>query len=123
MSAWAEDSPPPAVVGRAAEHERVSGLLDSARLVTLTGAAGVGKSVLARAVLDERTARHDGTVIRVGCWDGIAEGGPDRRTGPGGRSAGHGTRHRPAYGTPLRDGARPRPGGRHHRRVRTADRR
>ena len=75
MSAWADDSPPPDVVGRAVEHEQVSRLLDSARLVTLTGGAGVGKSVLARAVLDERTARHDGAVIRVGCWDGMAEGG------------------------------------------------
>ncbi|MEU9117010.1 AAA family ATPase [Streptomyces sp. NPDC048483] len=74
MSAWADDRPLPEVVGRAVEHEQVSGLLDGSALVTLTGAAGVGKSVLARAVLDEHLARHGGTVIRVGCWDGLAEG-------------------------------------------------
>ncbi|MFD0166987.1 ATP-binding protein [Streptomyces decoyicus] len=75
MTAWADRRPLPGVVGRAVEHEQVSGLLGSAPLVTLTGAAGVGKSVLARAVLEEHTARHGGTVIRVGCWDGLAEGG------------------------------------------------
>ncbi|MFJ9469968.1 ATP-binding protein [Streptomyces caniferus] len=75
MTAWADHRPPPGVVGRAVEHEQVSGLLSGAPLVTLTGAAGVGKSVLARAVLSEHTARHGGTVIRVGCWDGLAEGG------------------------------------------------
>ncbi|MFF8784618.1 ATP-binding protein [Streptomyces sp. NPDC015125] len=76
MTAWADHRPLPGVVGRAVEHEQVSGLLSGAPLVTLTGAAGVGKSVLARAVLEEHTARHGGTVIRVGCWDGLAEGGP-----------------------------------------------
>lgn len=76
MTAWADHRPLPGVVGRAVEHEQVSGLLTGASLVTLTGAAGVGKSVLARAVLEEYTARHGGTVIRVGCWDGPAEGGP-----------------------------------------------
>ncbi|MEU8994597.1 AAA family ATPase [Streptomyces caniferus] len=75
MTAWADHRPPPGVVGRAVEHEQVSGLLSGAPLVTLTGAAGVGKSVLARAVLTEHTARHGGTVIGVGCWDGLAEGG------------------------------------------------
>ncbi|MFE0379033.1 ATP-binding protein [Streptomyces inhibens] len=75
MTAWADHWPLPAVVGRAVEHEHVSGLLGSAPLVTLTGAAGVGKSVLARAVLEEHCARHDRTVVRVGCWDGLAEGG------------------------------------------------
>ncbi|MFJ9855727.1 ATP-binding protein [Streptomyces sp. NPDC101150] len=74
MSAWAEGRPLPEVVGRAVEHERLSGLLDGSALVTLTGAAGVGKSVLARAVLDEHLARHGGTLIRIGCWDGLAEG-------------------------------------------------
>ncbi|MFF4952046.1 AAA family ATPase [Streptomyces chattanoogensis] len=75
MSAWADHRPLPEVVGRAVEHERVSGLLDGSPLVTLTGGAGAGKSVLARAVLDERIARHGGTVIRVGCWDGLSDGG------------------------------------------------
>ncbi|MGW1375489.1 ATP-binding protein [Streptomyces sp. NPDC002446] len=75
MTAWADHGPLPGVVGRAIEHEQMSGLLRSAPLVTLTGAAGVGKSVLARAVLEEHTARLDGTVIRVACWDGLAEGG------------------------------------------------
>ncbi|MEU8781221.1 AAA family ATPase [Streptomyces sp. NPDC048637] len=75
MTARADRRPLPGVVGRAVEHELVSGLLGSAPLVTLTGAAGVGKSVLARAVLEEHTARHDGTVLRVGCWDGPAAGG------------------------------------------------
>ncbi|GAB7029504.1 AAA family ATPase [Streptomyces sp. NPDC021749] len=74
MTAWADRLPLPAVVGRAVEHQQLSGLLDTAPLVTLTGPAGVGKSVLARAVLEEHTARHDGTVIRVGCWDGLADG-------------------------------------------------
>ncbi|UZJ33006.1 AAA family ATPase [Streptomyces endophytica] len=62
-------------MGRAVEHQQLSGLLDTAPLVTLTGPAGVGKSVLARAVLEEHTARHDGTVVRIGCWDGLADGG------------------------------------------------
>lgn len=75
MTTWADRGPLPGVVGRAVEHEQVSGLLRSAPLVTLTGAAGVGKSVLARAVLEEHTARHDGAVIRVACWDGLTEGG------------------------------------------------
>ncbi|ARF58947.1 ATP-binding protein [Streptomyces gilvosporeus] len=75
MSVWADRRPLPEVVGRAVEHEQVSGLLDDSCLVTITGAAGVGKSVLARAVLDERLARQGGTVVRVGCWDGLAEGG------------------------------------------------
>ncbi|MGY5129810.1 ATP-binding protein [Streptomyces nigrescens] len=75
MTARAERRPLPGVVGRAVEHELVSGLLDSAPLVTLTGGAGVGKSLLARAVLEEHSARHDGTILRVGCWDGLTEGG------------------------------------------------
>ncbi|MDC7335586.1 AAA family ATPase [Streptomyces lydicus] len=75
MTAWAEHGPLPGVVGRAVEHEQMSGLLGSAPLVTLTGGPGVGKSVLARAVLDEHTAQRGGTVIRVACWDGLTEGG------------------------------------------------
>lgn len=87
MTTWADRRPLPGVVGRAVEHEQLSELLDSARLVTLTGAAGVGKSVLAHAVLAERTARYDGTVIRVGCWDGPPDGsGPDGSDGPDGPS-------------------------------------
>ncbi|WP_419836757.1 ATP-binding protein [Streptomyces bugieae] len=74
MTAWADRPTLPGVVGRAVEHQQLSGLLDTAPLVTLTGPAGVGKSVLARAVLEEHTARHDGTVVRVGCWDGLADG-------------------------------------------------
>ena len=89
MTAWADRRPLPGVVGRAVEHEQVSGLLGSAPLVTLTGAAGVGKSVLARAVLEEHTARHGGTVIRVGCWDGPAEGGLAGDAAAGGRAGGH----------------------------------
>ncbi|MEU9502584.1 AAA family ATPase [Streptomyces sp. NPDC048196] len=75
MTAWPDRPPLPGVVGRAVEHQQLSGLLGTAGLVTLTGPAGVGKSVLARAVLEEHTARHDGTVVRVGCWDGLADGG------------------------------------------------
>ncbi|MGY5138708.1 ATP-binding protein, partial [Streptomyces nigrescens] len=75
MTTRVDRRPLPGVVGRAVEHELVSGLLGSAPLVTLTGPAGVGKSMLARAVLEEHTARHDGTILRVGCWDGPAEGG------------------------------------------------
>ncbi|MFF4603294.1 ATP-binding protein [Streptomyces sp. NPDC001339] len=75
MTAWADRGPLPGVVGRAVEHEQVSGLLSGAGLVTLTGAAGVGKSALARAVLEEHTARYGGTVLRVACWDGLAQGG------------------------------------------------
>ncbi|WP_310727480.1 AAA family ATPase [Streptomyces sp. N2A] len=75
MTAWPDRPPLPGVVGRAVEHQQLSGLLDTAPLVTLTGPAGVGKSVLARAVLEEHTARHDGTVVRVGCWDGLVDGG------------------------------------------------
>ncbi|AZS75661.1 LuxR family transcriptional regulator [Streptomyces lydicus] len=75
MTTRVDRRPLPGVVGRAVEHELVSGLLGSAPLVTLTGPAGVGKSMLARAVLEEHTARHDGTILRIGCWDGPAEGG------------------------------------------------
>lgn len=53
----------------------MSGLLNSAPLVTLTGAAGVGKSVLAQAVLEEHLAGRGGTLIRVACWDGLTEEG------------------------------------------------
>ncbi|MFG2137709.1 ATP-binding protein [Streptomyces sp. NPDC048650] len=76
MSAWADHRSLPEVVGRTVEHEQVSGLLDGPAPVTLTGAAGVGKSVLARAVLDTHHARRGGRVIRIGCWDGPTDGGP-----------------------------------------------
>ncbi|MGD3111245.1 ATP-binding protein [Streptomyces sp. YGL11-2] len=71
MTAWADHGPLPDVVGRAVEHEQVAGLLAGAGPITLTGPAGVGKSVLARAVLEEHIGWHDGTVLRVGCWDGL----------------------------------------------------
>ncbi|MFG2222451.1 ATP-binding protein [Streptomyces sp. NPDC048644] len=75
MSAWADHRPLPEMVGRAVEQQVVSELVDGAPLTTLTGPAGVGKSLLAHAVLEDRAARLDGTVVRVGCWDGLADGG------------------------------------------------
>ncbi|MEU5212896.1 LuxR family transcriptional regulator [Streptomyces sp. NPDC020742] len=72
MTVWADRGPLSGVVGRAVEQERVSGLLTSAPLVTLTGGPGVGKSVLARAVLEEHAARSGGPILRVTCWDGPA---------------------------------------------------
>ncbi|WP_438484301.1 ATP-binding protein [Streptomyces sp. S186] len=71
MTAWADHGPLPGVVGRAVEHEQLAGLLDRAAPVTLTGPAGVGKSLLARAVLEERTADRPGAVLRIACWDGL----------------------------------------------------
>ncbi|MFE7317990.1 ATP-binding protein [Streptomyces sp. NPDC057555] len=69
MTAWADHGPLPGVVGRAREHEQLAGLLDGPAPITLTGPAGVGKSLLARAVLEERTADRPDTVVRVACWD------------------------------------------------------
>ncbi|MFI9076402.1 ATP-binding protein [Streptomyces sioyaensis] len=115
MTTWADRRPLPGVVGRTVEHEQLSGLLDHARLVTLTGAAGVGKSVLARAVLEEHTARYDGAVLRVGCWDGPARGGPAeallRAAGPS-YVAGKDTT-RPPAGPVAHPGAGAPPGGAH----------
>ena len=45
--------PPSRLVGRSAEVAEVRALLDSARLVTLTGPPGVGKTRLALAVVDD----------------------------------------------------------------------
>ncbi|MEU5239113.1 ATP-binding protein [Streptomyces lydicus] len=114
MTAWAEHGPLPGVVGRAVEHEQMSGLLGSAPLVTLTGGPGVGKSVLARAVLDEHTAQRGGTVIRVACWDGLTEGGlldallraaglPDAAHRDTARALAHRTAH-PCVSKPARGG-------------------
>ncbi|KUL49688.1 LuxR family transcriptional regulator [Streptomyces sp. NRRL F-4489] len=75
MTAWADHGPLPGVVGRAAEHELVAGLLDRAAPVTLTGPAGVGKSLLARAVLEERRPGPD-AVLRIPCWDGLTAAEP-----------------------------------------------
>ncbi|MFB7630880.1 AAA family ATPase [Streptomyces sp. NPDC056149] len=72
MTAWAEHGPLPGVVGRAAEHEQLAGLLDGAAPITLTGPAGVGKSLLARAVLEERTADRPDAVVRITCWEELA---------------------------------------------------
>ncbi|MFH8570550.1 hypothetical protein [Streptomyces sp. NPDC017993] len=66
MSAWADQRPLPGVVGRAVDHEHLSGLLNGTPLVTLTGGAGVGKSLLASAVLEDHIARHKGTFVRIG---------------------------------------------------------
>ncbi|MFE3649608.1 ATP-binding protein [Streptomyces sp. NPDC059152] len=74
MTAWADHGPLPGVVGRAVEHERVAGLLAGAAPVTLTGPAGVGKSLLARAVLEERTETGPDTVVRIACWGGLTAG-------------------------------------------------
>ncbi|MEU5304742.1 ATP-binding protein [Streptomyces noursei] len=85
MTAWADHGPLPAVVGRAVEHEQVTGLLGGPGPVTLTGPAGVGKSLLARAVLQEHPAAHPGTVVRIACWDGLTA---DELTGALRRTAG-----------------------------------
>ncbi|WP_030659424.1 ATP-binding protein, partial [Streptomyces rimosus] len=77
MSAGAEDPPQPGITGRAAEHSALRGLLARAPLVTVTGPAKVGKSTLARAVLEE-AAWHDGRpggFVRVDCRENVAEDG------------------------------------------------
>ncbi|MEU2359186.1 AAA family ATPase [Streptomyces noursei] len=71
MTAWADHGPLPGVVGRAVEHEQLTGLLGGATPVTLTGPAGVGKSLLARAVLEAHAATGPHTVVRISCWDGL----------------------------------------------------
>ncbi|UQA91021.1 ATP-binding protein [Streptomyces halobius] len=106
MSAWADRGSLPNVVGRAVEHERVSELLAGAPLITLTGAAGVGKSVLARTVLDEHAARHGGTIVRVGCWDGLSA---DGLTAALVRAAGLDTLRRDTTQAVARPAARPGP--------------
>ncbi|MFH8747739.1 LuxR family transcriptional regulator [Streptomyces rimosus] len=77
MSAGAEDPPPPGITGRAAERGALRELLARSPLVTVTGPANVGKSTLARAVLEE-AARHGGRpggFVRVGCREDVAEDG------------------------------------------------
>ncbi|MCK7621543.1 LuxR family transcriptional regulator [Streptomyces sp. RS10V-4] len=71
MTAWADHGPLPGVVGRAAEHDLVAGLLGTAAPVTLTGPAGVGKSLLARAVLEAHLPGRPDAVLRIPCWDGL----------------------------------------------------
>ncbi|MEU7189668.1 ATP-binding protein [Streptomyces sp. NPDC045369] len=82
MSAGAEDPPPPGISGRAAERSALRGLLARTPLVTVTGPANVGKSTLARAVLEEAT-RGDGRAggllgggfVRVGCREDVDASG------------------------------------------------
>ncbi|KAA6223468.1 LuxR family transcriptional regulator [Streptomyces albofaciens JCM 4342] len=77
MSSGAEDPPPPGITGRAAERSALRGLLARTPLVTVTGPANVGKSTLARAVLEE-AARHDGRpggFVRVGCRENVTGDG------------------------------------------------
>ncbi|KEF08493.1 MULTISPECIES: ATP-binding protein [Streptomyces] len=77
MSAGAEDPPPPGITGRAAERGALRELLARSPLVTVTGPANVGKSTLARAVLEEAARHHGrpGGFVRVGCREDVAEDG------------------------------------------------
>ncbi|MFI9230040.1 LuxR family transcriptional regulator [Streptomyces rimosus] len=77
MSAGAEDPPPPGITGRAAERGALRELLARSPLVTVTGPANVGKSTLARAVLEEAARHHfrPGSFVRVGCREDVAEDG------------------------------------------------
>ncbi len=77
MSAGAEDPPPPGITGRAAECGALRELLARSPLVTVTGPANVGKSTLARAVLEEAARHHGrpGGFVRVGCREDVAEDG------------------------------------------------
>ncbi|GCD39722.1 hypothetical protein OEIGOIKO_07578 [Streptomyces chrestomyceticus JCM 4735] len=82
MSAGAEEPPPPGIAGRTAERSALRGLLARRPLVTVTGPANVGKSTLARAVL-EGAARDagrsgglpDGGFVRVGCREDVDAAG------------------------------------------------
>ncbi|MFY7064524.1 BTAD domain-containing putative transcriptional regulator [Nocardiopsis changdeensis] len=71
--------PPTALVGRAAELGRVTGLVDRHRLVTLTGPGGVGKTRLALAVAEARSADHPDGVWLVE----LAGLRPERESGAG----------------------------------------
>ncbi|MFE6309000.1 BTAD domain-containing putative transcriptional regulator [Nocardiopsis sp. NPDC057823] len=71
--------PPTALVGRAAELGRVTGLVDRHRLVTLTGPGGVGKTRLALAVAAARSADHPDGVWLVE----LAGLRPERESGAG----------------------------------------
>ncbi|MFH8347445.1 LuxR family transcriptional regulator [Streptomyces sp. NPDC018045] len=78
MSAGAEGPPPPGFTGRAVEHSALRGLLARTPLVTVTGPANVGKSTLARAVLEEAArgaGRPGGGFVRVGCREDVDESG------------------------------------------------
>ncbi|MDI3423473.1 ATP-binding protein [Streptomyces luteolus] len=68
---------PGELVGRDEELARLDGLLDRHRLVTVTGAAGVGKSRLARAA----AGRREVEVVRARWWTEGPAGGPDALTG------------------------------------------
>ncbi|SNY65884.1 ATP-binding protein [Paractinoplanes atraurantiacus] len=83
-ASWAAEQPPtgePPMVGRAAELRAVLGLIDEAvtsrrpRLITVAGAAGIGKSRLVREVVLEAVATRPGMrVLRGRCLaagDGI----------------------------------------------------
>ena len=61
--------PPPELVGRESAVQAVADLLDVARLVTLVGLAGIGKSVLAVAVGHHVADRCPGGVGGVGVVD------------------------------------------------------
>ncbi|MFL1430954.1 MULTISPECIES: BTAD domain-containing putative transcriptional regulator [unclassified Nocardiopsis] len=71
--------PPTALVGRRAERDRAVGLLDRHRLVTLTGPGGVGKTRLALAVAEARSADHPDGVWLVE----LAGLRPERGSGAG----------------------------------------
>ncbi|GCD47694.1 ATP-binding protein [Streptomyces paromomycinus] len=82
MSTGAEDPPPPGIAGRAAERSALRGLLARTPLVTVTGPANVGKSTLARAVLEEAArgagrpgGLPDGAFVRVGCREDVHAAG------------------------------------------------
>ncbi|WP_306367235.1 BTAD domain-containing putative transcriptional regulator [Nocardiopsis sp. CC223A] len=71
--------PPTALVGRASELDRVTGLVGRHRLVTLTGPGGVGKTRLALAVAEARSADHPDGVWLVE----LAGLRPERESGAG----------------------------------------
>jgi predicted ATPase/class 3 adenylate cyclase/DNA-binding CsgD family transcriptional regulator len=56
---------PSALIGRERERGDVGALLDGARLVTITGAGGSGKTRLAHAVAEDRADRHADGVVWV----------------------------------------------------------
>jgi predicted ATPase/DNA-binding CsgD family transcriptional regulator len=60
LPAW-----PTALVGRAREREDVAALLETSRLVTITGAGGSGKTRLAHAVAEQGAERWDDGVVWV----------------------------------------------------------
>ena len=58
----------PALIGRAHELRTVGGLIDAHRVVTITGAGGIGKTRLAQRLLHERRDRYRHGV----CWIELA---------------------------------------------------